>query len=200
MNPYEVLGVSDNVSEEQLREIFINLAKKFHPDTATTEEERREKERRFKEITYAYGLLKGKLEKPLYMDEKEKNKGLDVSLIKKKAHVFIKNGDFNSAIDILKVLDENDYEVNMLLGLALFKKKKYHRAVEHFKKAIEINPWKADPYAYLGEVYSEINLKKSAMHYYKEALKIDPNNTMALNGIEKLSKVKFSIKSLFKKG
>jgi len=200
MNPYEILGVSDSITEEQLRKVYIDLARKFHPDTAKNEEERMEKEKRFKEITYAYGLLKRKLKESFKIEDKEEKDGLDKELIKKKAHVFIKKGDFNSAIDILKVLDEDDYEVNILLGLALFRKKKHHRAVEYFKKAIELNLWKAEPYAYLGEIYSEINLRKSALHYYKEALKIDPNNYLALNGMEKLNKSRFSIKSLFKKG
>ncbi len=200
MNPYEVLGVGDNVTEEQLRKIYIDLARKFHPDTARSEEERVEKEKRFKEITYAYGLLKGKLKETMSTKDKGEKKGLDVDLIKKRAQIFIKNGDFNSAIGMLKVLDEDDYDTNMLLGLAFFKKKRHHRAVEYFKKAIELNPWKAYPYVYMGEVYSEIDLKKSAMHYYREALKIDPNNSMALRGIEKLNKSRFSIKSLFKKG
>ncbi len=200
MNPYEVLGVNYYVTEEQLREAFITLAKKFHPDTANSEEEKREKEKRFKEITLAYNLLKGSLGKSFDRDEQESKKGNDIGIIKKKAHVFIDNGDYNSAIDILKSLDEYDYEVNMLMGLALFKKKRYHEAVRHFKKAIELNPWKSEAYSYLGETYLSIKLRKSAIHYFKEALKIDPNNSIASKGLSKLNRDRFSIKSLFKKG
>ncbi len=200
MNPYEVLGIDYNISEEQLREAFIVLAKKFHPDTACSDEDRKEKEQRFKEIALAYNLLKGNLGRNLDKDEKENKKRNDVNVIKKKAHVFINNGDYNSAIDILKSIDEDDYEVNMLMGLALFKKKRYHGAVRHFKKAIELNPWKSEAYAYLGETYLTVKLKKSAIHYFKEALKIDPNDTVASKGIEKLNRDGFSIKSLFKKG
>ena len=200
MNPYEVLGVNYDVTEEQLREVFITLAKKFHPDTANSEEEKREKEQRFKEITLAYNLLKGSLGESFDGNEQESKKRNDVDIIKKKAHVFIDNGDYNSAIDILKSLDEYDYEVNMLMGLALFKKKRYHEAVRYFKKAIELNSWKAEAYAYLGETYLAIKLKKSAIHYFKEALKIDPNNSIASKGLSKLNRDRFSIKSLFKKG
>ncbi len=200
MNPYEVLGVNYDVSEERLREAFITLAKKFHPDTACNEEEKREKEQRFKEITLAYNLLKGSLGESFYGDERESKKRDDVDIIKKKAHVFIDNGDYNSAIDILKSIDENDHEANMLMGLALFKKKRYHEAVRHFKKAIELNPWKSEAYAYLGETYLSIKLRKSAIHYFKEALKIDPNNSIASKGLSELNRDGFSLKSLFKKG
>ena len=206
MNPYEILGVEVGSSEERLREAFLELARRYHPDTATSEEDRVKKENLFKEITRAYDILKRKNVKAnnnkdnRFEESKKESSVDDEGIIKKKAHIYIHNGDYNSAINILNTLDVMDYEANMLMGIALFKKGRYHTSLNFFKKAIEINPWKAESYAYLGEVYFSIGLKKSAGHYYREALSIDASNAIALKGLEKLDQGKFSLKSFFKKG
>ncbi len=204
MNPYEVLGVGLGVTESELRKAFLELAKKFHPDTAVDEADRREKEEKFKEITYAYNILKRSITAGFSNSEAEQKSAddikWDVDFLKRKAHSYIHKGDYNSAIDVLRIVDDPDYEINMLLGVAHFKKKQLHLASEFFKKAHEQNPWKAEALAYLGEVYRAIGLNKSAAKYYRDALNIDPNNKMALKGLEKLEQSEFSLKSFFKKG
>ena len=204
MNPYEVLGVGEGVTESELRRAFLELAKKFHPDTAIDEVERREKEAKFKEITYAYNILKRSVDAGFSGEKAEKksnnNAKWDIDFLKRKAHSYIHRGDYNSAIDVLKIIDNADYEINMLLGIAHFKKKQLHLASEFFKKAHEQNPWKAEALAYLGEVYYAIGLNRSAEKYYRDALSVDPDNKMAVNGLKKLEKSGFTLKSFFKKG
>ncbi|WP_022670093.1 DnaJ domain-containing protein [Hippea alviniae] len=198
MNPYEVLGVSENITEEELRKVFLQFAKKLHPDTATNEEERRIKEQKFKEITYAYNLLKSSG----YLQSKSKSSEKTVSpdeILIKKAHVYISKGDYNTAFETLRqVKDADNYEVNLLKGLALFKKGKHHEALKYYKRATELNPWDPDVYAFMGEVYEEINLKETAKKFYKKALGIDPNNKKALKGYERVSKASSGF-SLLKK-
>jgi DnaJ-class molecular chaperone len=56
-NPYEVLGVKPEASEEQIRDAYRKLAKKHHPDLNPGN---KEAETRFKEIASAYDLLSDK--------------------------------------------------------------------------------------------------------------------------------------------
>ncbi len=56
-NPYEVLGVKKEASEEQIRAAYRKLAKKHHPDLNPGN---KEAEARFKEIAVAYDLLSDK--------------------------------------------------------------------------------------------------------------------------------------------
>jgi len=57
---YQILGVPDNASQEDIRKAFRKLAFKHHPDTNRGNE--KQAEERFKEINEAYGVLgdKGK--------------------------------------------------------------------------------------------------------------------------------------------
>ena len=53
---YEVLGVSRNASQEEIKKTFWELAKKWHPDRVPPEK-KKEAEEKFKEISEAYQIL-----------------------------------------------------------------------------------------------------------------------------------------------
>src|SRR5215472_13826458 len=53
-NPYEVLGVSKNASEAELKKAFRSLAKKHHPDTKGGDPAA---QKRFQEISAAYDVV-----------------------------------------------------------------------------------------------------------------------------------------------
>jgi molecular chaperone DnaJ len=54
---YEVLGVERNATEEDLKKAYRSLARQFHPDTLTGEQEKKAAEEKFKEISEAYSIL-----------------------------------------------------------------------------------------------------------------------------------------------
>jgi DnaJ-class molecular chaperone len=53
-NPYEVLGVKKDASQEEIKKNYRNLVKKFHPDLNPGNKKAEEK---FKEIAFAYDLI-----------------------------------------------------------------------------------------------------------------------------------------------
>ena len=55
MDPYSILGVSPNVTDEELKEAYRKLAKKYHPDVNPDKELA---EAKMKEINYAYDTIK----------------------------------------------------------------------------------------------------------------------------------------------
>lgn len=55
MNPYEVLGVSEDASQDDIKKAYRELAKEWHPDK--NPDRREEAETKFKEISAAYGQV-----------------------------------------------------------------------------------------------------------------------------------------------
>ena len=53
-DPYEVLGVSRDATDEELKKAYRNLCKKYHPDLHAGQPDEKEAETRFVEIQQAY--------------------------------------------------------------------------------------------------------------------------------------------------
>jgi molecular chaperone DnaJ len=54
---YEILGVERNASDDDLKKAFRKLARQFHPDLQSTEQQKKAAEEKFKEINEAYEIL-----------------------------------------------------------------------------------------------------------------------------------------------
>ena len=57
MNPYEVLGVPEGASQEEIRRAYLKLVKKYHPDQYRNNPLADLAEEKLKEINEAYKLL-----------------------------------------------------------------------------------------------------------------------------------------------
>ena len=55
-------------------------------------------------------------------------------------------------------------------------------AIDTFEAALAIDPGNTDVYLELGEAARNQGLQGKAIHYYREALKREPNNFAALSG------------------
>ena len=67
-NFYEILGVSENATQNEIKKAYRELAVKYHPDkfANSEEKERRDAEEKFKEISEAYSTLSDPSKKEKY--------------------------------------------------------------------------------------------------------------------------------------
>lgn len=57
MDPYKILGVSENASDEEVKKAYRRLSKKYHPDANINNPNKDEAERKFKEVQAAYETI-----------------------------------------------------------------------------------------------------------------------------------------------
>ena len=57
MNPYEVLGVSENASDKEVRSAYLKLVKKYHPDRYQDNPLKNLADEKLKEINEAYDII-----------------------------------------------------------------------------------------------------------------------------------------------
>lgn len=56
-NPYQVLGVSPDSSDEEIKKAYRNLSRKYHPDANINNPNREQAEEKFKEVQQAYDQI-----------------------------------------------------------------------------------------------------------------------------------------------
>lgn len=57
-NPYDVLGVSSQASDDEIKHAYHDLARKYHPDNCQSDELRALAAEKMKEINHAYDTIK----------------------------------------------------------------------------------------------------------------------------------------------
>ncbi len=57
MNPYEVLGVSYNASDDEIKRAYRELSRKYHPDANINNPNREAYEEKFKDVQQAYKAI-----------------------------------------------------------------------------------------------------------------------------------------------
>jgi tetratricopeptide (TPR) repeat protein len=91
--------------------------------------------------------------------------------------------EYHAAVHLLREavkLDSARPQYHLHLGVALITNPRTRREAEqHLAKAAELDPYNAQVRAKLGMVYKEAGLPKKAEHYFRDALRIDPENRVA---------------------
>lgn len=153
MDPYKVLGVNPNASQEDIRKAYLALVKKYHPDKYTDPAMKKMANEKLTEINAAYDMLT----KP-----GGQNRGANPgwspdggwrtssqytggysgpnSELYNRARAFILSGNLEQAKAILDSISSHNAEWHYLYGLIYQRQGWYDQARAFFKTAYEMEP------------------------------------------------------------
>jgi curved DNA-binding protein CbpA len=215
---YELFNLKNTVTFNEIKDVYYQYAKKFHPDRFgnAREPELREKANFvFVHINKAFEVLSNEEKRREYdtkgykefqnIDKGSENLLEKANLFYRKAKSLYSQKRFLEAASFLEEAVRNDANKApyfLLLGLSQSNIPTLRRVAEkNLQKVVEMEPWNAEPLVALGLLYLAEKMDKSAENFFRKALAIDPDHELAQNKINELApgNKKQSMFSVFKK-
>ena len=160
MNPYKVLGVSENASQEEIRKAYLALVKKYHPDRYADSPMKDMANEKLKEINQAYELLTKKKESSGYggggyggyntygqntysQGGYWQNQGSyagDYAREFSRVRSYFSQNNLNAARSVLDSIPLHNAEWHYLYGILYFRWGWYDQARQHLSMACSMEP------------------------------------------------------------
>ncbi len=138
MNPYKVLGVSENASDEEIKQAYRTLVKKYHPDRYAGDPRMAEAAaEKLKQINQAYDVIE-KMRRG--GDAGSSYTGPELAQVR----AAIARGDIAAAEMLLDRIDYKSAEWHYLKGVVMLRRGWYEGAREHFETAHGMSPGNAE--------------------------------------------------------
>jgi len=145
-NPYEVLGIREGATVEEIKRAYKELVKKYHPDQYRNNPLSDLAEEKLKEINEAYDYLMKQNEKngSQYWNQgssysSSNGYGSDTNLYAQ-IRMNIMNGNISAAETLLNRVTMKDAEWYYLRGLIFMRKGWYNEAVNSINTAVNMDP------------------------------------------------------------
>lgn len=200
-NHFEVLGATEDTSPQELRGLFTQLAKRFHPDAfpADLPEDLRDKGREISaRINEAYQALSNPERRASYTallkddrikgDLRQAERVKEAEVKAQMATVYLNKRDFKNARDYFKAASELDptsgqylaqYAWAFLTDASQPRPGVFSKAVELLIEALERDPKQAGSHYYLARAYRELGQTSEMEHHLAQAVELDPQHTEA---------------------
>ena len=205
-NHYEVLGVEPKAAPAHIKQAYYKLSKTYHPEGPLGECSRELKhnlEELFHRIAEAYVTLSSKDQRERYDRSlaKQQADSSQPSVTKRRRasqHVqqgvlALKVGNLEQAAASFELAVQTHPDIwkhHTLLAYTLSKLPGRERDAEaHYRKAIEIEPSRAENYIGLGRLYKRSGQSAEALSALQDALRWDEENTRIIKEIDAMKKV-----------
>lgn len=161
MNPYQVLGVSENASDDEIRSAYLKLVKKYHPDRYTDNPLKDLATEKLKEINQAYDTITKQREsgsnsgyngsysqssnEKSYTQWDSGSSGYSgysgsYSAEFQRVRSALNTNNLNEAVAILNGISVHNAEWNYLYGLVCFRSGDYLQARSYLEQAVNMEP------------------------------------------------------------
>ncbi len=148
-DPYSVLGVSPDASDEQIKRAYRELARKYHPDNYQNNPLADLAEEKMKEINQAYDSITkmrsggsgGYQTQGSYQSQSAyQQRNSSGRTVYEQARQCINLGDLSRAEQLLRSVPGQDAEWHFLTGSIAYRKGWLDEATQHFQMACNLDP------------------------------------------------------------
>ncbi len=153
MNPYEVLGIKEGASEEEIRAAYRELVKKYHPDKYQDNPLADLAEEKLREVNEAYDMLMKETTNP--SDYQSYSSGNNVKPDYMQARRYIDAQNLAAADDILNRSNDRSSEWFFLKGVIASRKGWYDEAVSNLQTACNMQPNNAEYQQHLRAILNQ---------------------------------------------
>lgn len=159
-NPYEVLGIKESASEDEIKRAYREQVKKYHPDQYQDNPLAKLAEDKLREVNEAYEyLMKNagckKSNQSWGKSAGWQEAGNDTLA---QARYYINNGNISAAEDILERIQERNAEWHFLKGMIFMKKGWYNEAMSHIQNAANMDPYNVEYRSALNRMNNQGNM------------------------------------------
>lgn len=136
MNPYEVLGVNEHATDEEIKRAYRQLVKKYHPDRyASDPQKQAAASEKLKQVNAAYDMI---------TKIRQGNYNWSGAPQFTEIRSALQRGDIAGAEAMLSRMSERPAEWHYLKGIVLFRRGWYDGAAQHFAQAHQMDPANAE--------------------------------------------------------
>lgn len=150
MNPYEVLGLKPGASQDEIKNAYRNLIKKYHPDKFIDNPLQDLAEQKIREINEAYDMLtkdsssSGSNSSYSYGyssgSSNSNYSGSNAASQFNSVRSMINNGNYAAAESVLNGINDRSAEWYYLSGVIMLNKGWFDSAYNNVSKAVQMNP------------------------------------------------------------
>jgi DNA-binding response OmpR family regulator/DnaJ-domain-containing protein 1 len=196
----EILAVSATASPNEIKQAFVALAKRFHPDRYRTEadEVRAAATQLFSLISTAQDTLLDPARRRQYLHElqggasrretqSEAKRLLEAEQMFRRGEQLVRSRDYPGAVRVLAKaleLSPDEGEIHALYGWALFLVNRDDdaartRAIRHLEQATALAQASATPLYYLGQLRKACGELGEALRMFRKVVDLQPNHVEA---------------------
>lgn len=175
-DPYEVLGIARTATDDEIKQAYRTLAKKYHPDNYVNDPMAKIAEEKMKEINAAYEQIQKMRSDPSAESDYGYGGTFDEKETYARVRRFINNGDILRAETLLDIFSVSDRgaEWNFLKGCVYLRKGYYYDAQRSFETACYLDPTNQEYRTALDQIRSARNEQQqrntSGMHTMNNCL------------------------------
>ena len=139
-DPYTVLGVSQNASDQEIKKAYRELARKYHPDNYVNNPLADLAEEKMKEVNEAYeAIQKQRSGGGGYQQQQQRQYGGGNPTFARVRNL-INMGDLNAAERLLQEVPQKSGEWYFLMGSVAYRRGWLDEAMQNYNLAVQMEP------------------------------------------------------------